>query len=307
MTDEFRISGRWIRTATLVNEWYDDLGDPHRAIEKLRAASKRADLLSFIQRPPLAGPPLPFHSEPDHVAAIPVTTFENWFEKQVIKKVRKNVRRAQKYGVTVRQVKFDDELVRGILEIYREVPLRSGRPFKHYHDDFATCRKKHETFLDRSIFIAAFYDNRLIGFIKMVTAGTTARTMQNISLDEFRDYSPANALLAEAVKTCAERRLTHLVYGKLAYGNRGNAGLEEFKRANGFQRLDFPRYFMPLTGLGRLALSTGLHRDLAEKLPQPVVQFTRDLRTKYYLMKYHKAMARHEKTARREPSEPALA
>lgn len=282
----FRLSRRWIRIATLLNEWYDDVSDPEAAVAELRRTRSPADLFSFIQRPPDQSAPLPYHFEMDHVAAIPVSTFTEWWDNQVIKKVRKNVRRSQKYGVVVKQVRFDDDLVRGILEIYREVPLRSGRPFRHFGDDFETCKRKHETFLDRSLFIGAFHENRLIGFIKMVVAGTTARTMQNISLDEYRDWSPANALMAQCVQVCAERGISYLVYGKLSYGNKGNAGLEEFKRSNGFQKLSFRRYYIPVTTVGQLALRTGLHRDFSEYIPLSVVQLARSIRTRYYSAKY---------------------
>jgi len=308
MLPDFRVTGRWIRVATLTNEWYEDLPDPAAAAEALRRDPRGPDLLSFIQRPPETGRSCPYHVEMDHVAAIPISTFENWFEKQVIKKVRKNVRRSQKYGVTVRRVEFNDDLVRGILEIYREVPMRSGRPFRHYNDDFETCKRKYATFLDRSVFLGAYHEERLIGFIKMVIAGKTGRTMQFISLDEYRDFSPANALLAEAVKTCVAEGLQYLVYGKLTYGNAGNAGLEEFKRANGFQRLEYPRYYVPLTRLGRFALATGLHRDLIDLLPAGLLRLARAARTRYYLLRHAPQMQAHEKrvrTAQQQSTETA--
>lgn len=297
----FRVRGRWIRTATLEHEWYDELGGPEAAIREAKAHPGKPDIFTFIQRPPQTAAPLPFYHETDHVAAIPITTFDHWFEKQVIKKTRKNVRRSQKHGVTVRRTHLDDTLVNGIMRIHREVPMRSGRPFRHFDDDFETCKRKHATFPDRSIFIGAYHEERLIGFIKMVLAGSTARTMQFISMDEYRDYSPANALLCEAVKICAERGITHLVYGKLNYGKRGNAGLEEFKRANGFERLEFPRYFVPFTWKGRLAIRAGLHGDLLDKVPQPLLKLARDVRTRMYLKKYGEQMRTHEKKVRRAP------
>ena len=39
------------------------------------------------------------------------------------------MRRAEKRGVVVREVPFDDDLVRGIVEIYDETPIRQGGPY----------------------------------------------------------------------------------------------------------------------------------------------------------------------------------
>jgi hypothetical protein len=276
------IAGRFLRKATSRHEWYDDLPDPEAAIHLLRSIQRRPDLFSFIQRPPDVQPRYSYPMVMDHVAAVTITSFDHWWNHLVIKKIRKNVRRSEKYGVQVRSVAFDDDLVRGILGIYREVPMRSGRPFRHYNDDLDICRRKHATFLERSDFIGAYLEGRLIGFIKLVRAGQTARTMQFISMDRHRDLSPANALLAHAVRLCAERGIPHLVYGKLEYGRRGNAGLEEFKRANGFRKLEFPRYYVPLTALGSLAVRTGLQEGIIDLLPKGFIEFTRNLRTRWY-------------------------
>ena len=68
----------------------------------------------------------------------------------------------------VREVPFDDALLRGIVEIHNET-ARSGR-----EDGFLTMEwtsrelvRYAGTFLDRSIFIGAFLEDKLIGFIKL--------------------------------------------------------------------------------------------------------------------------------------------
>lgn len=283
------VTGRLFRVARLRDEWYADPADPVQIINTLKASAKPPDLFSFIQRPPDVELSHSWPVVPDHVAAVPLTSFDNWWNQQVSKKVRKNVRRSEKRGIEIRTVPFDDALLHGIQRIYRETPLRSGRPFRHFHDDLATCRRKHETFAERSTFIGAFFKGELIGFIKLVEAGQTARTMQNISMDAFRELSPANAMLAHAVRHCVDRQLKHLVYGKLEYGKKGNPGLEEFKKANGFIRLEFPRYYVPLTTAGSLALKLGLHRDYTELLPRFLILMARNLRTRWYKRRFRMA------------------
>ena len=61
------------------------------------------------------------------MAALPITTFDDWMAHQIGPKVRNMVRKATKNGVVVREVPFDDALIRGIQEIYNESPT-SSRP-----------------------------------------------------------------------------------------------------------------------------------------------------------------------------------
>ena len=62
--------------------------------------------------------------EPDNIAALRVSTFDEWMTKQIDFKVRNKVRKATKNGVVVREVPFDDAYVRGIHAIYNESPIR---------------------------------------------------------------------------------------------------------------------------------------------------------------------------------------
>ena len=42
-------------------------------------------------------------------------------------------------------------------------------------------------------------------------------------------------------------------------------------REDGFQKIDLPRYYVPLTLAGRAALSLGLHHPLKDKVPESVL------------------------------------
>ena len=88
-------------------------------------------------------------------------------------KTRNKAKQAEKKGVVVREVPFDDELARGIWEIYNECPVRQERLFPHYGKSLEAVREMSATFLDESsVFIGAFDGNKLIGFIKLTIDDT---------------------------------------------------------------------------------------------------------------------------------------
>jgi hypothetical protein len=105
--------------------------------------------------------------------------------------------------------------------------------------------------------------------------------MQIISKMSYRDKAPTNALIAKAVEMCAQQNVPNLHYGMWSRG-----GLGEFKVRHGFQRVDVPRYFVPLTWKGALALRSRLHRPFNNYLPETWIDVMNSLRTKWYTLKY---------------------
>lgn len=91
-----------------------------------------------------------------------------------------------------------------------------------------------------------------------------------------------NALLAKCVEVCASRGIPLLVYGNFTYGRKPEDSLAEFKRHNGFEKIDVPRYYIPLSMRGRIGLRLGLHRSLIDVVPGFVLQPVLKLRTKWY-------------------------
>jgi hypothetical protein len=98
----------------------------------------------------------------------------------------------------------------------------------------------------------------------------------------YRDKAPNNALLAEAIRSCSTQGIKYLVYDNYAYGKKEQDTLIDFKERNGFQRVNVPRYYVPLTPLGHAALRMGLQRRLVERVPEPLAKRLRDFR-KYWL------------------------
>src|SRR6266511_1447306 len=178
---ELVVSGRFPRTARLKAEYFECVGDPHSFVANAKAAGVRADLFTFLQELSDRSPRYDFHLEWDSLSVLPITTYENWWQKQVNCKTRNMIRKAQKNGVEVRLIEFTDDLVKGIMAIYNESPLRQGKPFKHYGKDFETLKKAHISYLERSDFIAASYKDELIGFVKLVHGNGISSIMQIIS------------------------------------------------------------------------------------------------------------------------------
>ncbi|HLZ32367.1 MAG TPA: hypothetical protein VKP13_00020, partial [Nitrospira sp.] len=111
---------------------------------------------------------------------------------------------------------------------------------------------------------------------------TQAGLSSILSLAAYRDKAPTNALVAEAVRYCATHGIPYLVYSRYSDGNKERDSLMDFKDHNGFQRVNLPRYFIPLTPMGRVALALGLHKGLASHIPDPVLARLRALRKAWY-------------------------
>jgi hypothetical protein len=97
--------------------------------------------------------------------------------------------------------------------------------------------------------------------------------IQILAKNEHHDKRPMNALLAHAMEICERKNMRCLVYGKYVYGKKNDSSLTEFKRRNGFVQVKFPRYYIPLSVKGRIAISFGLHRGFDDFLPKPVYDF----------------------------------
>ena len=286
---ELVVRGKLCRFAHLDADDYKFLDDPESVIEQLRRSRRRIDLFTFLQKLPETSPKYPYPVEMDNLAVLTLSTFEHWWTKQIGFKARNKAKQAEKKGLVVRETPLDDNLVDGIWKIYNECPVRQGRRFPHYGKSLETVRKMSGTFLDSSVFIGAFDGNRLVGFIKLTIddSGTQAGIMHIVSLLEQRDKAPTNALVMQAVRSCADRKIPHLVYSKFAYGKKLRSSLSDFKERNAFQPVDVPRYYVPLTRLGSLAFSLGLHRPLPDLLPESIGAKLREARSAWYRHKFH--------------------
>jgi hypothetical protein len=270
------VSGRFPRIARLRAEYYEYVAEPRSFIDQLKASGGRADVFTFLQETPEKEPKHRFRHEWESISVVRISTFDHWWKKQVNDKTRNMVRKAQKAGVELRAVPYSDEFVRGIVKIYNESPVRQGKPFKHYGKNFETIKAEHGEYLDRAELIGAYYQDELIGFIKLVHGRGVSNLMNIISMISHRDKAPTNALIARAVEICAQRGVPYLHYGLWS-----KRGLGDFKKHHAFEQMDVVRYFVPLKIRGQIALGLKLHRSLTEMLPEKLVNVLAEWRAKW--------------------------
>lgn len=285
---EIRISGRAIKSARLEGDGYEFAERPEALMEELRSCGRKVDLFTFTQRLPETSPKYNYPYEWDNYAVLRVTTFDRWWNEQIGFKARNKARQAEKKGVVIREVPFGNSFAKMVHQVYNEAPMRQGRPNSHYGKDVGEMYRMLATFPDSSIFLGAFLGDTLIGFAKLVQdeTGTQAGLMHIFSMLSHRDKAPTNALVAQAVRTCAERGISYLVYANFIYGQKQHSTLIDFKERNGFERLDTPRYYVPLTAVGRLALCLGLHRKLIEYIPESFGEKLREYRAAWYARRF---------------------
>ena len=130
------------------------------------------------------------------------------------------------------------------------------------------------------------YGDELIGFTKLFYGDRVASLIHIISKVAHRDKAPTNALLAKAIEMTAAKRLSHLVFGSWS-----RRGLGVFKSSHGFEPLEVPRYYVPLTLKGTVVLKFGLHRSVRERLPETWVDSLVELRNRWNAVRYRTAKA----------------
>lgn len=285
---DVQVYGRFLRIARIDGEKYTYLDDPDSFLATMQEREIRADMFTFLQKLPDTTPRYSYPMENDNLAVLDVSTFEHWWNSQIRSYPRNRARQAGKRGVVMRELQYGEELLRGICAIYNETPVRQGRRFPHFGMTMDRAREYAGTFLDRSIYIGAFLGDTMIGFLKlsMDESRTQACLVHILSMVEHKDKAPTNALIAEAVRTCAEHGVSYLIYENFNYGKKRIDSLARFKEVNGFRRVDVPRYYVPLTKIGRIALRLGFHHRLSDRIPELFAERFRSLRRDWYSRRF---------------------
>jgi hypothetical protein len=274
----FTIEGAPLTRVSLEDEWFEDLRDPEAVVRALKESLPRTpDLFTFWQRMPDVEPHHSYHTEFEEIAVLPIQSYEHWWKNQIKSRVRNQIRKSEKEGLVVKEVAYDDDFVRGMTAIFNESPVRQGRPFWHYGKDFETVKSQFSRYVHRETMIGAYFEGEMVGLIMLANAGRFGITGQIISSLKHRDKSPNNALIAKAVEVCARQGLSHLIY--LFWSD---DSLAEFKRRCGFEPVRVPRYWVPLTWKGRLALATGAHRGWKAMIPPALKARLKALRRRWY-------------------------
>jgi hypothetical protein len=252
-----------VNVVSLEDEWYDDVRDPIAVLDILSKSSGfKPDIFSFWQRVPDVEPRHPFHTEWEELAVLSITSYEHWWKNQIKSRVRTLIRKTAKEGIEIKEVAFDDEFVRGMTAIFNDAPVRQGRRSWHYGKSFETIKTQFSRFVYRETMIGAYLNGELIGFVMLGNAGNYGLTGEIIASVKHRDKAINNALVAKSVEICEREKLPYLLYFFWS-----DDSLAEFKRRCGFEPTKVPRYFVPLTLKGRLALKLSLHRGWKAAIP----------------------------------------
>jgi len=279
------ITGKMLKVARIRDEeWIESrsLPDPPEIVGQLRKSKSPPDIFVIAQRIPDLTPHYPYYFEWGNVSAVTVESYRSWYEKDIARTTKQHIRKAQKEGIVAEIAPFDDRLVEGICSIYNELKVRQGKNFWHYGKDFDSVKRENGTYLDRSIFIVAYDGSELAGFLKVVIDGEVGSIMQILSKSAHFQKRPNNALLSKAVEVCESRQVRYLIYGEHTYGKKNESTLTDFKEKNGFRKMEFPRYYIPLTAKGHLAIKLGIHKGWANILPGSFTNALVQLRSKYY-------------------------
>ena len=149
-------TGKWLKISAIKDEELVEgelFDDPAVFLAQLRKTKLNADIFTFGQKLPDAVPKYAYHLEWDNFAIIPISTYSEWWEQRVGAGTRRAVRKASKAGVIAKQVQFDDDFVKGIVNIYNETPIRQGRPFWHFAKSFDVVKRENSTYAARNTFL----------------------------------------------------------------------------------------------------------------------------------------------------------
>jgi hypothetical protein len=277
----FVSKGKYIKIVSLKHEWFNDINDPEDIIKQLSRSEICPDIFTFIQRLPEINPKFSYFFIPEKVTAIKFNSYKDWFEKKITKETRKKTKRAEKRGVEIKIEKFSDDLIIGIMSVFNESPIRQGKPFWHYGKDFNTIKKEMSLDLDKSDFIAAYYEGSMIGVVKIIFAGEIATPGIIVTKVSHNDKYVANALMSKVIELCAFKNIQYVTYGPWWRGS-----MAEYLRRNGFEKMIVPRYFIPLTKKGKIYLKLKLYLSIKDILPEKLIKILLAIRSKWYSKKY---------------------
>lgn len=283
------IKGNILKSAEIYDEsWleFKNMPEPTTIINKLIESAVKPDLFTFTQKVHDKSARYPYHTEQDNLSVANFESYTDWFEKKINRSVRKHIRKSVAEGLRTERVAFTDEFVNGIVSIYNELPVRQGRKFWHYGKSFDEVKQDNSTYLDRSVFIGTYFNSELVGFLKFVADGNVATIMQILSKSSYASKRPTNALISKAVEECESSNIKYLVYGKHIYGKKDESSLITFKENNGFRMMEFPKYYIPLTVKGRIALKLGIHKGYANLIPGNIRKSLLSIRSKLSNMLY---------------------
>ncbi|KKN83058.1 hypothetical protein LCGC14_0303240 [marine sediment metagenome] len=232
-------------------DWW--LGADAESIQLLRAIESGANMYSYWSE---------FSNHQyqltDQFAGIPVSSYADWWNS-ISRKTRNMVRKAQKLGLTVQRMAFNDELLAATYAIYNESPTRQNRAFPPYGRNTKRIAMDREKTLPQYYhgeeYLVARHNGKIIAYIHLVYTRDSVMFNEILGLMKHRNTSAINFLINEAVKLASDMKLKYIIYGKLANNNLG-----KFKLNNGFEKIKMYRYFAPVNIRGKLICSLRIYK-----------------------------------------------
>jgi hypothetical protein len=200
----------------------------------------------------------------DNIALLRITSYDDWW-KNVGKKTRNMVRKAEKSGVRTEIAEPNDDLAKGMWKIYNETPIRQERAFPRYGESLAAVRESLSS-RQNAIYVGAYIQDELVGFTQLIRGDRIVIISQILSLQKHWDKALNNALIAKTIEVCADQHEQWIMYARM--GN--HPSLDKFKQSNGFTQFALNRYYVPMTEKGKIAIRLGLQKEIKDSLPRAI-------------------------------------
>lgn len=257
----------FIRKAYLPDEYLEDVKITSELVRVLR---DQADLLTYAERTFLENNnPAPVYGalrDTDDVALLRFHSYEEWWQR-IGKKTRNMIRKAEKSGVEVKIVnEVNDSLTKEIWRIYNETPIRQGRYFPHYGISYEEVKRGLMEMVNSDLF-CAFWKGQVIGFSILKYGDRVAQISQILSLTKHFDKAPNNALIAKMVERSAQLNIYNIIYARMG---KFHETLTQFKKHHGFITYCLPRYYLPLTRRGNVAIKLKFYKPLKDIVPEAI-------------------------------------
>lgn len=247
----------FFKLAKINFEWVNDVPDLERVYELTKG---KADVLMFWERLPRK-PNLKIKNRDNvSIAAIPLVNYKYWWNSQIDKKTRNMVRKALKKGVEVKVEGLTDELIHGMEKIYKEAQMRQNKAFAYYGETFEQLKKDFSIWNSHRYshdFLVAYSGEEVIGFQHLIYTKDSALISAFLSMKRHSNKGPNNLLISKSVEICCRKNLKYLIFERMTGGSLG-----KFKQKNGFMKMDVPRYYIPLSRLGKIICFFKMYRDL---------------------------------------------
>jgi hypothetical protein len=280
---EIIIRGKFLKYAYPINNGMVEIFDPKNVIEYFdNMKNIRVDYFQFMQKIPNSKAVFKYYFVYDNLAAIPIESYSQWWSKQINGKTRNMVRKSKKSGIEIKSVNFDKFFVENVHTIFNESPVRQGKKFWHFGKSIEVINRQLSVDSKSHTYLGAFYKNEMIGFAGIRRVDDIGFLGQIISMIKHRDKAPNNALIDHSVLFCEKNNINYLIYDKFDYGKGGSDTLKRFKKDNGFQKYELPKYFLPITSFGKFVCDHKLHLNFTDFIPQPLYNMLRTIRKKIY-------------------------